>query len=438
MEQGKTLQEVTWEDVRLDVKKVNSKLAELIDKINPDKRYKLIKATYAFGDSVIKNGIPCIPVVKGKPPLPITDANVPQNIKNKLAYSNIPLFLTLKNSNEVFVDTGTRIIPLNLFNAGSILGLFESLDYIFKRTASTPKWSVSAGARTIFTLPKITEKTGSRRLCMQYGLSSGTQMRYLADQWEVFVAIANSPHFNQPWQNEILFFTENWLANHVNDSDWAAFHYYLFQQGWHQAQFAIGKIELSLSWEMFAEAIASRNLKPPPYLADQVKHLMSIAAGKWPGFKPADDTQQIAPTAGLQQAIIDTYFLKTYLPTIMHISLLNSNNEPIYYSLYHPTLLEGSPNKKIASTIMLDIKYIKTLIDTVKQRGINANHNIFNNVAFDYFHVDKDDHAEIQCSKTIPEKDQRFLQNQKQYIDRIFCNTSSFWRGCVRLILSPQ
>jgi hypothetical protein len=430
--QYRELIELTWEEARLEFAKINPELTTIIDRISPSKHYKLVKASYAFGDLIINKGTVYLPDEK-KSLSPLSDLTTHSNIKSKLTYSTIPLFLTLKKANEVFIDTGSRIIPLNLFNPGSLLGLFESVDYMFNQRA-TPNWCVSAGARSIFMLPKISENSGLKRLRMHYTLPSSAKLQHISDHWEVFSLIANHENFKQDWQNEIIFFTEDWLLSHKNDPDWVEFHHYLFKHAWQQAQFAIGKIELSLYWESFVDAITSRNLKPTPYLADQVKHIMAIAMSRWPAFRPADDSQLVAPIKGLQQAFMEVYLLKNYLPTIMHTEILSNNSIPIYYSLYYPTLLEGSPNNKSASTIMLDLRDIKLLLDTYSCSIFNRGTNLLlKNNDFEYFHVEPDIYQEIKSSKIIFTQDEGFLQGKDKYSSHIFCGTSSFWRGCIRI-----
>jgi hypothetical protein len=430
------IREMNWQEARDQVHNVDKQLAELIDKIDPDKSFKLIKAIYSYGDLVIKDGILNLPKDKRRAS-PIYGQTIERKIKEKLSYSTIPLFLTLHNCNEVFIDTGHRVIPLNLFHAGSLLGLFESIDYMYFGQASQAIWSVSAGARTTFTLSKINESGGFKRLKMHYRLPSNMKLQHFSDHWHLFKAIATHPHFEQPWRNEVLFFTKEWLIKRDNDPNWVAFHRYLFQNAWQQARFAIGKVDLSLNWEAFIDAISSRRLKPTPYLADQVKHIMLIVAGRWPGFRPADNSQQAAPTQGLQKSITDIYSLKHYVPTIMHAYLFKAlANFPVYYSLYFPTLLEGSPNNKSSSTIMLDLRGIQQLleilIDTYSTNKRFGDGN-FKNIEFEYFHVEPDKYEEIQPSKNIIENDPVLSQECSQYPGRIFCATSPFWRGCIRI-----
>src|SRR5262249_13355290 len=140
--------------------------------------------------------------------------------------------------------------------------------------------------------------------------------------------------FKQPWQNDILFFTKKWLSTAKTDSSWMKFKDYLVGQAWHQGQVAISKIGLDITWECFAQAMDKRNLKPVPYLIDQVKHILLVALKRWPGFKIADSTSTVIPINGLQQAIFDIYDLKKYIPTFLHInSSEDSSNIPLYYSL---------------------------------------------------------------------------------------------------------
>lgn len=430
------LEELSWEQVRQEVAVVAPELAAIIDKISPSDKYKLIRATYAYGDLIVDNGIVCLPSKQGKV-TPITDPSLGNNPSaKKLVYSPIPLFLTLDKSNEVFINTGSRIIPLNLFNPGSMLGLFEMMDYYFN-SSSKPKWSVSAGARSIIMLPKITESSGLKRLRTEFKLPASTRLKYLSDHAGLFAAIAKHPSFIQPWKNKVLFFTEDWFINR-DDAVWAQLYLYFVKHAWNQAQFAIKKMELSLTWEAYVKAITSRNLKPNIYLADQLKHIISIAAGMWPGFRPADDCQIVAPTRGIQQAFVDIYQLKEYLPTLMHAYyLLNSDiHLPVYYSLFFPAILEGTPHNESSSTIMFDLKNIKLLLDTALERN-NDNDSSLNQIIrktrFDYFHVESDKMQEIQPSRIIPENDSALFNDQKQFKDRTFCATSPFWRGCIRI-----
>jgi hypothetical protein len=425
-------QEVDWQAVRLEVKAKNPELANIIDEINPNKHYKLVKAVYSFGDLIVQNGLLYLPAQTGKL-LPITDENIDKKIKEKLSYSPIPLVLLLDKSSEVFINESNRVIPLNVLNAGNLFGTFETLDFMFNQK-SHPVWNVSAGARSIFMLPRITEASGFKRLRAEYGLSSDTRLKYLADHWAVFAQIANCPNFNEQWRSQALIFPKEWFAN-SQDPAWLKFQRYVFKQGWLQSQYNITKIDFGLLWQACIKAITGRNLKPVSYLSDTLKHLLAISMQSAPAFTPAGQSQLAAPINGLQQVFINTYLLKDYLPTILYPAMLNSHKNTVgYYSLALPTLLEGSPINKNLSTLMLDIKYIKLMIDTAL-RAIGHDNDFINKIQFNYFHVEHDKLAEIQSSKIIPASDPAFLQETEYFNNRTFCATSPFWRGCIKIAI---
>ena len=412
------LQEVSWVQIREEVARINPELASIVDAINPNKKYKLIRATYQFGDYIINQGELFLPSGKSLLALKHQDST----LQDQLGYSAIPLFLTLKNCNEVFIDTGSRIIPLNLFYPGSLLGLFETLDFMFERK-SRAKWSVTAGSRSIFMLPKINRLDGLKQLRFAYGLSSHTKIQNLRDHWDVFQQIAKRPNFSQPWQQEILLFTKEWFV-HQKDPAWFPFYQYLFKHGFSQAKFSIDKIQQALDWESFIDVSASRGLKPTPYLADQIKHIMLIASEKWPGFRPSDD-DQVAPIQGIQEAFLNTYQLKQHFPAVMHACLLNADKGlPVYCSLALPTLLEGSPNNESSATLMLTLRDIKMYLSILEEAAAEKSL-----IDFSYFHVEPDKYQEILSSRHIPEGDRFFQQNFSQE----FCHTSPFWRGCIRV-----
>lgn len=431
---NRSLEILTWKEIRNSVAEVNQPLANIIDECNPPDNLKLIKSRYLFGDIIVNQGVVNLPDESGKL-CTLDNVHLPKAINGSLSYQSIPLFLTLKNDNEVFVDTGSRVVPLNLFHQGSLLGVFEAINFMYGKK-TFPKWCVSAGARSILMLPRITDNLGLDKLRLRYDIPATIRLQTLADHWDFFTTIARHESFEQTWNNEVLFFTKDWLTQ--TNSKWTKFKDYIYKQVWNQAEFSIGKIECSLQWEMFAEAISMRNLKPRPYLADQVKHILSIASGQSPAFRPAVNNQHIAPIEGLQKAVIDVYQLKDYVPTIMGICPLNAieNNIPVYYSLSFTTLLEGTPIDKSTSTIMLDSRKIKLLLDTLKKYAKNNtkfDSNIIHRVEIDFFHSNDDKRGEIRSSSEIFLEDSTFSEDKEKFPNRRLCDQSLFWRGCIRI-----
>ena len=128
----------------------------------------------------------------------------------------------------------------------------------------------------------------------------------------------------------------------------------------------VDKAVFSFAWQHFIDAVGTRYLKCRPYIADTIRHIMAVALGAWPAFRPALRHDKTAPITDLQHAFIDVYKLKTYLPIFMQPALFNEKNhfEPVYYSLAFPTFLEGAlPNNKFSPTILSDLREIKLLLE---------------------------------------------------------------------------
>ncbi|MBU0744079.1 MAG: hypothetical protein KKE11_01740 [Gammaproteobacteria bacterium] len=428
---------VTWKEVRDEVLKVNPELGQLIDFIDPSDDYKLIKASYLYGDLFVDNGVAQLPI--NNKLLPTSDPSINKQLKDELSYNLMPLTLILDKDSEFFIKAGERNVPVNLFHKGDLTGTYETMDYMTGRE-SRSSWSLCAGSCSIFMLPKITDKTGLKRLTSKYNIPATTQISKLSDHGEVFKTIAQNENFSQPWKNTVLFFGKKWLDKH-DSKEWYNFRDYLIKTIWEQANFAIDKTKFNMCWESCSRIISLRRLQPKPYLIDHVKHLLSIVARNFPGFVVIDNSQESAPTNSLQKVFTEEYGLKEYLPTLMHARMLSKhtkNPSYTYYSLSIPTILEGSPLKKTTGTILNDLREIKILMETLKNNSskIKLNHQtyrIIQCIEEDYFHYENDIYHQIKSSTNIPIEDPSFTRDEERFPGRSFCATSQFFSGCIRL-----
>ncbi len=172
---------LTWQDIRHAVKQTNPELGAIIDELSPDKNYRLIKCKYKYGDYIVDEGKPVLPTENGLKTLDelLLESKSAHDLKG-LTYSQIPLLLLLHNTAEVFTASNGRIIPLNLFFPGSLLGLFETVDYLFNRP-SNAKWCVSSGSRSILMLPKITDKNRLKNLRLEFNLPADLRIKSFSE-----------------------------------------------------------------------------------------------------------------------------------------------------------------------------------------------------------------------------------------------------------------
>lgn len=421
------IQKVTWADVKNYVYRLNKKLAKICDQISPSSKHTLFRIKYPYGTKIVDTGTFNIPS-NGKI-IPLTE--IDKEIRDKLNYCQIPLSLILHNSNEVFVESSDRVIPLNFFKEGDLFGIFETAGSL-AGTHLNSIWSVTAGARSVFMIPKISDKNGHGRIKKEFGIFTEAPTNFFY-QWETFKEIANKSDVQ--WYNEILVFTKSWFDIEPKNNDWLKFHQYIFRTNWKQSKLLMDSIKFGLSWSSFSEIISKKCLKPRPYIVDTVKHLVSIANGSGVAFVPAVNESAL-PVSIIQDIYINIYKLKTHIPTIMQPHKLDEHNQHIYYSLAYPTTLETSPFTRNAPSIIDDEREIRLLIYILLNAVNNKNSSklISSNINYQFFHVDQDKYGELITSNNIQNDDQRFNYCAlNEPVSRSFCANSIFFRGCIRV-----
>lgn len=426
---------ISWASAREMVKQVNIPLFSEIDAMDyPDNLPPLVLCTYEYGDMITKNGELQLPVGLGNKLLPVSHPEVPKPFKKMLGYSCIPLFLLLNKSSEAFIYREKNPVPLNFFEPGSLLGLFESMDFMF-HVPSQPSWCVSAGARSIFMLPKISETQGFMRLSKAYGLPMTLQPKTSFDHWQLFVELAKKiTNTQNSWKSQVILFPEAWLKIQ-NPRSLSPFQLFLIKDTWKNAHDALGKIRASLFWQNLVETISSRNLKPKAHLLEHVRHIMGIAQGQFPGFRPVEQNENAAPSELIQNAFIDTYRLENFFPSLLHIFPVRTIQKfPVYYSLSHPSLLEGIGFSKDSKTIISELREIILIMDTQKSRFTASSFDTISphDFIFEYFHTQGSINDRVRPIEEIFKKDLAFLKGRSK-TNLHLCTTSNFFNGCIQI-----
>lgn len=409
------LEMLDWSDVREAVQKVNPRLVNIIDNLKLSPQHKLIKATYAFGDLIVKEGHLCLPIQESK-------------LYTQLNYSPIPLSLLLNKSSEVFVQNHDSALPLNRLQPGNFFGTFEAVNFMMHKPAASI-WHVSAGARSIFMLPKISDLSGIKRLRAHYPIAHNLHLRSLSDHWSLFRQITQKPLFDFDWKSEVLFFPKVWLIN--KSPAWYPFYNLMWEAMWNQAQYAMTDFNFRNEWQSCLTIIDQKRLKPSPYIMDTVKHLLHIIRGVATFFSPTANSEISVPLSELQHAFTDIYRLEHYQPTIMSPALFNIDEPSIgYYSLAFPALISGAHPVKSAS-FMPDLKMIKLIMDYLSENSPAL--SPLAQTLLGYFHSAKDKFQDVLLSTEIPNRDLDFIQEYDKFPDRRFCAASPFWRGCIQI-----
>ncbi len=431
-------QEITWQNARPLLVKANApqELITLIDAINPNGKYSFIKATYPYGTKILDNGVIQLANKTGKF-VKLHDTSIPQAIQQKLLYSPIPAAIILHNSIEVFVEPENRIVPLSMLPQGSLFGLWETFDE-FASSLVERLWNMTAGARTLFFLPSISDKYGHKRLANEFNIYSPVPAG-LFDEWHTFIEIANHPAANCDWTCEVLFFTSPWFKEPGKSAAWHNLRAYLIETAFNQETRWRRKNYFDLVTETFSLAVVKRNLKPTPNQINFIKHLFDIGHGVLPGLRPAID-DSCAPISLLQQIYLEVYKLEKYAPIMMHPTMhLLDEPIPMYCSLPLPTQLDYAP-KRNAPKVINELRDIIRIHETMLGKLAHEDRPIFKQAkAFEYhyFHSEADERAGIQPTCNILNYDPVMASLVHHFSDRQFAEKSTFLRGCVLVKTHP-
>lgn len=296
--------ETRWDEIRDSVSKVNPTFASVIDGLKTKNDYPLYKVYYPFGSLIIDNGRFRFPLKDGTL-APITSSYIPPHIREQLGYNagSIPLGIVLNHSVELFLQTEDRVIPYSLNHAGKLIGLWTALSSLH---VWLDAWQMTAGARSIFVLPKITDTVSHKKLCRARGIKMALP-RNLGMHWSLLTKLAQHSNFKQPWFTEVLLFSKNWLNEQKNDS-WVRFQHFLYQEAWTGTEYWRRKIVYDHIWDTIIRELTKNDIRATPFIIDIVKFIIMVGLGVVPGFCPAINDEEV-PIEGLQEDFINLYVI---------------------------------------------------------------------------------------------------------------------------------
>jgi hypothetical protein len=427
---------VDWDsESREAILKADSELCAIIDGLKiEEQHFKLVRIRVPYGATLYERGIFYIPSKKGMIPLQNAsfDMGLPEEIKKALLYQTVPLGVVTKNSFEVFREAGDHIFPLAHRKNGFELGIWE--------TFSPPSpFTITAGARSIFLLPKINDINGYKRL-KKYGAKT-PRPSTVFEQWYNFCEIANHSSFSEKWYCEIYLFTEDWKNNMLSNPAWSPFYNYVLRKGLAHTEPERIKTNYDIVLTNFSSFLQSKRIKKDPYIMETFKHLLAIANGILPAFKVVKNSSSI-PAKGIAETYIEGYGLKSYVPTMMYADYFDANsNDVAYYSLQVPTFLSNNTRDNDKGTTKNDLIELIDLVDhfmrelTSNRLGQGSEYliKLFGKVEFNFFHNDEDlDHG-IYSTKDMAKEDADLIYKFTPSENEEFCYRSTFVRGCIRI-----
>ena len=237
---------------------------------------------------------------------------------------------------------------------------------------------------------------------------------------------------------KLSFFSKDWFK-HKKDKNWSEFYRFLLNDVWQSSAFRRNQFIFDFAFSLAQE---NKNLKPNPYLADIVKHLIAIGSGAIPAVAPAIN-DSTAPVTGLQKIFLEDYGLKKYGPTIMHLHhFAESEKRSVYYSLQMPTTTIFSPKSNRAASAMSDLREIKHIMEILLAEILKGNLEIdktplfklAQDVKYDFYHAENDEMNEILPANHLIYRDASFIKTVTDgRHDYSFPEFAPFVRGCISI-----
>lgn len=432
-----TVKRVKWIDVRQRIKQVNPELTSIIDKLDPSEQtHHLYEAIYPYGYKSVRKGKLYLPNSKNEI-VPLDDHSISHTTRDDLGYNvgSNPVSLVLKNTIEICLElTNSAVIPLVLVPEGSLISTWLVLEPSYNHQPAF-LWDIVSGARSIFSLSKLSVVKKFEKIKTIFGLNVKTPANFV-EHHNLFRALANSQTFNSDWTTKILYFGKNWFR-HLQDPKWKDFTLYFYRNSWKGTAYWKNEFIWNLVFSLIQQR---RNLRPDPFLADLVKHLLLMSLGQYPGFAPTCD-DFCAPVSKIKEVLADVYRLDKYPPIIMTPAYfsLYQKCRPIYYFLAHQTVFDFAPKARKLATKRFDlgnvIYLLKEYLHEIKLGNLNLSptpiSDIPDIVKYGFFHSKADLKQDIRPSDDIALEDSTFMDSANNGL--LFPSGSPLLRGCIRI-----
>lgn len=439
------LTEHSWPEIRDRVHAVNPEFATVLDEVNPDKSYTVFLARYPYGSQILRFGKLFLPGVNSTL-IGLEDPRIPTHVREQVGYvmGTNPMTMVLKNSLDLYIALQDRNVLYSLIPAGSVFGIWYMLDNILEGRffpTPVPLWDMTAGARSLFLLPKITDVTAFQKLQKQYDIKADAP-KELADHWQILKEIARHPSFTTPWEVEVIYFSKKWSES-INDPAWSNVQRYLTLRAWRGTEFWRNQF----SWDLtFSRIQAERNIKPCPQVADIAYHLLAMSVGAVPGFRPLLDNTA-APVSEFMQ-IFESIYGSRYAPLIMgpgYFSVFEPQTHPIYYSSHYPTAIKLSPKSSSRSSMMTDLYNVRSLMNkylqSIQQGDLKIAGTVLyeaaKRVKFTFCHYVADEETKMVPVNAVIQQDLAFQQALRQCKTKDLPKTAPFLNGCVQISHLP-
>lgn len=437
------LEEVKWADVRAQFKQIAPDIYHAIERLDLDDSYKLYRVRYPFGSMLIDNdGIFNVPLTDDQL-VPINNPIVPKKLQDALGYSQLglPMSFILSGEAELFVGNDSNEIEAEaVYSKGTMLAVRGLLDPHLSYHARR-LWRMTAGVRTPYMLPSISDHASFERLRRSFELTTHKPVSQ-RDHWELFVEIANNERFSKQWGLELLLFNDQWLKPR-NDEAWRLFRLTLMERSWKATQYLRNVKHVDRIWAKFVNSL--RNKKATRFVMTMVRHLIEASLGEAISYAPYHNDFG-GPFTTLAEVFLEVYGLKKYAPIIMIPHIFNpADKRPCYVSLQLPSIHVVRDRKSKFDNLITDTREIKHVfsqfIRKVKTGELPVEDTPFSKIAnldFEFYHADKDKHGELLPAIHTFDHDPVVKQWLSCSSNNEIACRNEFMRSCIKISVKQE
>ncbi|MED7818895.1 MULTISPECIES: hypothetical protein [unclassified Francisella] len=332
--------------------KFDSNLLKALKNIDKNYQFDFYLGNYKYGELILDKGSL------------ILDKVIYSDYLKDLNYnqSSNPAGIIIKGALELFYEHKDRIIPYTIAKKGDLFGSWLLLDNIDNSFQPIFNWSLSAGARSVYMLPKISRNRNHDRLCKQLNISINKPTD-LKEHWHIFKEIAYAK--NSSWEYQVLYFPKE-IIYFINSTAWKYFKSQLISIMWNNSSYMRNLVFWNSIYSIITSLIKDITFQD----ISTIKHLIGISIGENLGFCPATDNILI-PLNDITEAYSNNYNLKELgyevdilVPTKENLINTNSNNQ-IYYSLQYQTNIEYLDHNTGYQSHTKYMEHLSKMIDKV-------------------------------------------------------------------------
>ncbi|TIG50764.1 hypothetical protein [Legionella pneumophila] len=432
MEFCRNFTRVCWDEIREEVKRSNPEFFFLVDEIAPGKDFPLYVFNFGYGDLIGDSETFYIPH-QGKLQT-LNNFSSQEPITKDLFYGfhSCPLGLVLDKCFEWYLrgDSENETHPVyidkkgDFFNIGHVTQIKP-----LKRYLPNGILSVKAGAQTTLVIQNIGCKRSHNRL-IRSGIDCTIPNSY-HDHSEFFKRIYQSCPAESKWRASIVYFSEKWIDNIVNNPEWININKYFFKYYLHYYAYTYYG---DYYQHIFRVAFDKSNLERDFFIQDTAKYIFEILIGEKYGFS-FTNTDEFLPASWIGYVLKDIYKLKTE-PSIL-IPKKHFEKNPVYFSLQHPIFRPYQGLSRKRATLISELENMKIVTNKYKEL-FSSNHEEWagtileekaKKAQFVYYHG-------FENKKNWLSDIHHLLKNDSgvhHLSNDTFCQDAPFFKGCISI-----